>query len=71
MASMPKRNRIFPRVVPPVQVLGLGEVGVTTEEERAEAGSSTESGSLVDEACGQLVRRTTAAVMVQPARDSG
>ena len=37
-------------VIPAVEVLGLGEVGVAPEAERAEAGPTAQRGGLVDEA---------------------
>src|SRR5512135_8134 len=63
-----KEEPNIPSVVPPVQVLGLGEVGVTTEEERAEAGAPTQGGSLIDEACGLLVRGAIATAIDHPQR---
>ena len=64
MASIPK-NEASAVLVPAVEVLGLGEVGVASEEERAEAGLATQGDGSVEKARGQFVGGAVAAPVGQ------
>ena len=70
MASIPKMNRIAV-LVPAVEVLGLGEVGVAPEGDLAEPRPAAEGGGLVEVDVGVLVRGPVAAAVDQVQRLGG